>query len=344
MKKIICVSFFVAITINSIKAQKLPTSQDSIQVFYGELFSVLKKDYLFKDEVNWSEIEKSVQVDLSQYSDFTSSLQEVKTVLDFAKADHSRVYYNNGQFSGTNDGPTAKDFSEQWLEKYATNPEFKVKVLDNQFGYILMPAMSFEDRSKKNMRRQSQTMYDAIHDLKQSENIKGWIIDLRFNTGGDCMPMLLALYDFLGDNDIWGVLDINKYQVEKVKLKNGKYLSNDELVSYIKPKGDLLDKEKVAIITNIATGSSGEITAMAFKGRENTIFIGEKTNGKTTANNIRSLPFGSYMTITTGYDSDRNGDFYEYIVPDIKVYKQDNFDDLLLDGNIKEAVQFINEK
>jgi hypothetical protein len=50
------------------------------------------------------------------------------------------------------------------------------------------------------------------------------------------------------------------------------------------------------------------------------------------------------MTITTGYDADRNGDFYEYIVPDIKVYKQDNFNDLSLDGNIREAVKFINEK
>jgi hypothetical protein len=186
---------------------------------------------LLKDEVNWSEIEKSVQIDLSQYSDFTSSLQEVKTVFDFAKADHSTVYYNNAQFSGTNDGPTAKYFSEQWLKQYATQPSFEVKVLDNLFGYILTPGMSFEDRSKRNIRKQSQPKYDAIYDLKVSKDIKGWIIDLRFNNGGDIMPMLLALYDFLGDNDVWGVLDINNNLIEKVKLKNGKYISNDDLIS-----------------------------------------------------------------------------------------------------------------
>jgi C-terminal processing protease CtpA/Prc len=83
---------------------------------------------------------------------------------------------------------------------------------------------------------------------------------------------------------------------------------------------------------------------LAFKGRENTIFIGEKTNGKTTSNMIADLPFGAYMTLTIGYDCDRNGNFYDSIVPDIEIKNQDNFDNLLLDGNIVEAINFIRDK
>lgn len=344
MKKILGILFVLTLSFHTLNAQKIKSSQDSIRVFYDELFSVMKKGYLYKDKVNWSEIEPKVRVNLSQYTDFNSSLKEVTSIFDFAKANHSAIYYKNSKFNGTPDGPTKKDFSEQWLKKYSTKPQFEVTVLDDQFGYIVMPGMSFKDRSKENIHQQAQPMYDAIDKIKTSRNIKGWIIDLRLNTGGDCMPMLLALYDFLGDNNVWGMLDTHKKQQSIVKLTKGVYMDNSKKLSYINPKGELLDKTKVAIITNLATGSSGEVTALAFKGRENTVFIGEKTNGKTTSNMIVDLPFGAYMTLTIGYDCDRNGKFYESILPDIEILKQDNFDNLLLDPNILEAIQFITRK
>jgi hypothetical protein len=344
MKKIVGILCLFASTFQILSAQKARSSQDSIHIFYKELFSVMKKGYLYHDRVNWLEIEPKILKNITQYNDFNTSLKEIIPLFDFAKANHSAVYYKNAKISGTFDGPTKKDFSEQWVKKYSTKPLFEVMVLDNQFGYILMPGISFKDRSKENIHKQSQPMYDAINKIKNSQNIKGWIIDLRFNTGGDCTPMLLALYDFLGDNDVWGVLDVHQKQKRKVKLTKGTYIDNTEKVSYINPKGELLDNAKVAIITNTATGSSGEITALAFKERANTIFIGEKTNGKTTSNMMVDLPFGASMALTIGYDCDRNGKFHENIIPDIEITKQDNFDNLLLDRNIQECIKFITNK
>lgn len=340
MKFIAGIIFALAFTLN-LNAQKLATSQDSIRVFYDRIFTVMKKGYLYKENVNWKEIEPKVRENLTHYSTFKSSLKEVATLFDFAKADHGKVYYNKASFSGNFPGPTIKDFTDQWVKKYATKPAFEVKILDNEIGYILMPGIMFEDSSSKNIHNIAQPMYDEINTIKSSKNIKGWIIDLRFNTGGNCEPMILALYDFLGNNDVWGVLDQNKKKMSSIKLSDGNYINNSKKSSYITAKGTLLDKTKVAVITNLATGSSGEVTALAFKERETTIFIGEKTNGKTTSNMIVDLPFKAYMTLTIGLDCDRNGNFYEQIVPDITVSKQDNFDDLLLDKNIQEGIKFI---
>lgn len=337
MKKYLGFTFILFFSFN-IQAQDFKTSQDSIQFFYENLFEVMKNGYLFKEKVNWEKVDSNINNNLKQYSDFEKSLNEVSTFFDLTKADHSRVYYNDQQFSGNFPGPTQDDFTDQWIKKYKTNPQFEVKVLNNHYGYILMPGMY----SEKNLHKQSQRMYDEINKIKKSNTLQGWIIDLRFNTGGDIYPMLLALYDFLGDNVVWGVLDINKNLVNEIELEKGKYKANSKTVSYIKPDGELLDKIKVAVITNIATGSSGEITALAFKGRENTILIGEKTFGKTTTNNKADLPFGAFMTLTTGYDCDRNGNYYEKIIPDVTVVEKDNFDDLLLDGNIQEAIKFIS--
>lgn len=340
MKFIVAIIFLSAFT-NNLNAQKTNTSQDSIKAFYDKLFTVMKKGYLYKDNVNWKEIEPKVRENLAKYPNFNSSLKEVATIFDFAKADHGKVYYNKATFFGNFAGPTKKDFSDQWLKKYAAKPNFEVKVLDNEIGYILMPGMLFEDFSSKNIHNLAQPMYDEINKIKGSKDLKGWIIDLRMNTGGNCQPMILALYDFLGNNNVWGVLDINKKKISSVKLSNGNYMDNSKKVSYIDPKGMLLDKTKVAILTNLGTGSSGEVIALAFKGRENTVFIGEKTNGKTTSNIMVDLPFGAYMTLTVGLDCDRNGNYYEQVIPDIFISKQDNFDDLLLDGNIQEAVKFL---
>ena len=338
MKKYLEITLILFFSLN-IQAQDFKTSQDSIRFFYDNLFEVMKNGYLFREKVDWKEIETKINNELKQYSDFNKSLNEVSIVFDLTKADHSKLFYNGKQFSGNFPAPTQDDFTEQWIKKYKTNPQFEVKILDNQYGYILMPGM----HSEKNLHKQSQDLYDEVNKIKKSNKLQGWIIDLRFNTGGDIFPMLLALYDFLGDNVVWGILDINKNQISEIKLKNGKYKDNSKTVSYIKPEGKLLDKINIAVITNLATGSSGEITALAFKGRENTTFIGKKTYGKTTSNIKADLPFGAFMTLTTSYDCDRNGNYYEKIIPDVTIGEKDNFDNLLLDGNIQEAIKFISE-
>lgn len=345
MYKIICIAISL-LTFNtyaqkSFDNKKLNTTQDSIHFFFNKLIDIMKSGYVYKENVDWETIEPQIHENLKQYATFQSSLKEVTTLFDFAKADHCKLEYNNTSFVGNFLGPSLKDFSEQWVKKYTAKPSFEVKVLDDNIGYILMPKIVYDHNKSKKIQTIAQDMYDVINNVKSANNIKGWIIDLRFNTGGNCQPMLMALYDFLGDNEIWGVLNSNKEKIRSVQLTKGKYIDESKKLGQVKVKGALLDKTKVALITNMATGSSGEVTALAFKGRENTIFIGEKSNGKTTANMIVDLPFGAYMTLSMGFDCDRNENFYQHIVPDIEVSKQDNFDNLLFDENIREAIKFI---
>lgn len=342
MKKLVCLLTISIIAYTS-NAQNNYSSADSIHVFYDSLLSTLKSDYLYKNSTNWAAIEAATKENLKQYKTFKSALEQTNVLFDKIKATHCQLYYQDTVIAATYNGPTEKDFSEQWIKKYVTNPTFEVNVLDNHYGYILMPSVMFEDITPEKISFIAQPMYDQIAEVKSKNKLKGWIIDLRFNTGGNIYPMLLALYDFLGDNLVWGVLDINKQDVLEIELSQGKYLENKSEISSIKPIGGLLDTTKTAIITNIATASSGEITAISFKGRKNTLFIGETTTGMTTSNDKKELPFGAFMALTTGFDSDRNGKYYEKITPDIPISKQDNFDNLLMDKNIQEAIKWLNK-
>lgn len=342
MKKalgLICLLCFVL----NVNAQKLKTSQDSTKVFYDKIFKALEVAYIYKEDYDWKKLKTETFKNLETAKDFKSSLKEVKVLFEKIGADHSKVTYQ-GKSYGPSVEISWENFSKQWMTKFATKPQFEAKVLDEKYGYILMPSISFNDFSSENVHKIAQPLYDKIAELKTNNKLEGWIVDLRFNTGGNSTPMLLALYDLLGDNIVWGTLGIDKKLINSTKLNKGVYDQGEKKSAYIKPKGELIDKSKVAVLIGGLTASSGEVTALAFKGRSNTIFIGEKTLGKTTSNMVVTLPFDAIMPMSTGYDCDRNGNYYKQIPPDIIISKEDNFDDLLQDKNIQEAIQFFTKK
>ncbi len=327
----------------NVNAQKFKTSQDSIKVFYDKIFKALEVAYIYKEDYDWKKLKTETFKNLETAKDFKSSLKEVKVLFEKIGADHSKVTYQGKSY-----GPSVEiswdNFSKQWMTKFASKPQFEAKILDKKYGYILMPSISFNDFSYENVHKIAQPLYDKIAELKTNNKLEGWIVDLRFNTGGNSTPMLLALYDLLGDNMVWGTLGIDKKLINSTKLNKGVYDQGEKKSAYIKPRGELIDKSKVAVIIGGLTASSGEVTALAFKGRPNTVFIGEKTMGKTTSNMIITLPFDTIMPMSTGYDCDRNGNYYKQIPPDIIISKEDNFDDLLQDKNIQEAIQFFTKK
>jgi len=343
MKRLLAV-IFVFILFLDVSAQKKLTPQDSIKIFYDNLFSALKTKYIHKDTINWGLIESQTKQDLNQYDTFQSSLSEIKKLFDRIGATHCNIYYKQNKYSATGKNISKEDYSEQWKKKYDTKPTFEVKVINNRYGYILIPAILSFDISTSSIHNIAQPLYNKIAETKAQNNIEGWIIDLRFNTGGNSWPMLLALYDFLGNNDIGGSLNGDKKQESKFRLDNGKLIEKSKTISFVNPMGELLDKKRVSIITGLFTASSGEVVAMAFKGRRSTNFIGESTYGATTGNIACKLPFSITMALTTSYDCDRNGNYYEKIIPEISISKEDNFDNLLLDKNIQQAIEFIDVK
>lgn len=342
MKKNLALFFVLSLSLN-LSAQKKLSSQDSIKVFYDGLFSTLEKGYLLKNDIDWTNVETATKNNLVKYSNFKSSLNEIIPLFEIINAPHCIVYSKEKTFSIPTDISVIK-FSDQLKKKFATKPGFETKIIGGKYGYILIPAMNSLNNHSKFKHEITQPLYDQISKIKSENKIEGWIIDLRFNLGGNCELMLLPLYDLLGNNQVWGTMNVNKKQTDKVNLKNGNYYNNSFKSSYINTKGKLLDKAKVAVITGALTGSSGEVTAISFKGRPNTTFIGEPTLGYTSTNMGVNLPFDIKMALTIGYDCDRNGVYYERIVPDIAVYQGDNFDNLLLDKNIQEAIKFINKK
>ncbi|MFK7957310.1 MAG: S41 family peptidase [Lysobacterales bacterium] len=175
-----------------------------------------------------------------------------------------------------------------------------------------------------------------------NRGIKKWIVDLRFNGGGNMNPMIAGLAPLIGDGPIGGLQNAQGERVRHYTIRDGQFFDSGNLVSEM-PNQPLIDEsQKVAVLVSRYTISSGELVAVAFKGRENTLFIGEPSAGYTTATGYDQVRDDLFMMISQSVFVDRNGTPYEHRVGiDIPMIFEptDSLDD---DKQISEAVRWLS--
>jgi carboxyl-terminal processing protease len=171
-------------------------------------------------------------------------------------------------------------------------------------GYIDMPGYSGTDRVAS--RAFAASMVGAISKTASDARC-GWIVDLRRDGGGNMRPMLAGLRPLLGAGNLGSFRGpAGQSQVFYAGIRMDPV-----------PTGPDLSAARVAVLTGPHTGSSGEVVAVAFRGRPNTRSFGAATAGLSSANTGFALPDRSMIFLTTAIDVDRNGHAYGgKLVPD----------------------------
>lgn len=160
----------------------------------------------------------------------------------------------------------------------------------------------------------------TIADLDSSHPL-GWIVDLRGNVGGNMWPMLAGIGPVLGEGDDLGeFFDTDGHAVWRYRNGIASELENGTPSSYPAVAGTpykLANVPNVAVLIDHNTGSSGEALAIAFRGRPQTRFFGEHTEGVSTVNGVFPLSDGASLWLTVGVQADRTGRQYlDGLAPD----------------------------
>lgn len=346
MKTILGIILLSLLFIKNTYGQDQPqTVTDSITSFYTNLFEKLESKYLKREEVDWQTIKAYAFKNALKAKSFKASLETTTLVFDTIGCNHCQIFSDKGFYSSTlNKSLSADDFSLEFVKELEKRPSFQAKLIGENIGYINMPSMLMINLSQDSLNLETQKMYDQIVAVKKSGKIKGWVLDLRFNGGGNVFPMLAALHPLVGDTIVYNAIDDNGIIISTQRLKNGGIYSNEELQAKVSASVEPNTEIPVAVIFNRLTGSSGEDILVAFKNRKNVIFIGTRSNGLLTGNKLIELPFNSKIALTTSYIVDANNQYKEYFTPDVEVIKKDNFEDLSKDGNIIRALEFFTSK
>jgi carboxyl-terminal processing protease len=215
---------------------------------------------------------------------------------------------------------------------FSINVKPKANTIQNKIGYLEIPSYLGEDKNSGfDDDSYSQFVQKKIRKLDENQDLCGWVIDFRRNTGGNFNPMLEGLKPILLD----GLENITVGQ-EYFPIKNSKneFFPRDIVLrgSYYHVKTPYLP---VAILQSRMTASSGEITTIAFIGRNSTRFFGENTNGIPTLRSDFSLLDGAIIALPVAFMADRTGWIYNApINPDREV----KMDWTLIENQTKDPV------
>lgn len=162
-------------------------------------------------------------------------------------------------------------------------------------------------------RKYAKVAEDFIHDNR--DKVKGVVLDLRGNTGGDMGPMATAVSSLLPDGELM-YYHYRSYDVP-VTLKDGVISNAGTGGKSLYPDEKL--KVPVAILTDDMTASSGEALTLCFRGLENVKTFGAPTAGYTSVNMLYSLYDGAQMYLTVAFDKARTGEIFKEtsIEPDV---------------------------
>lgn len=322
----------------------------SPQFYLDSIFQLAQSTSVVRNEVDWTAIKK--EYDLLSVNAKTDQdiIPAVKYLLKSLGDFHGRVWVNQIPHNGVYKKMVESDFemSPELLKKYQyAKIPFSGKIIDNQYGYLLIPGIQMSDQDADNAKK----IKTIVCDLQKEHQPEAWIIDLRLNGGGTMFPMLSGLSPFLGEDTIGYFMNPGTGYQDSWHLKNGNFnFSNYQYTHYdMQIEGcenvDLTEA-KVAVLISASTSSSGEVTTLAFRNRKNTILVGENTSGYTTGVSWDVLSENVVIQIAQSYYADRKKNMFKgtSILPDIHVKGGENLDDLEKDQSVIKAINWLKEK
>jgi hypothetical protein len=187
-----------------------------------------------------------------------------------------------------------------------------VTVQGRNFGYVVLPRCSAKDND--GLLLYAADVRRILTDL-MAQSPKGWVVDLRGNTGGNMWPMLAGIGPILGDGSVGSFVanDGNIswfYQDGKTGTRNPAGLETVSLTLQEEPVLQTPSVAPVAILVDSSTASSAEAITIAFHGRPASRSFGSRTAGKSTAVQPFKLDDGAELYLTTAIDADRSGKAY----------------------------------
>jgi carboxyl-terminal processing protease len=297
--------------------------QANIKSLLDSVISKAKETSLYSSTVNWD----TLQIQIYSKAENAKTIEELKpafeTLLNGLRDHHGRIinaknystiaYFTDNKNSRNTDNRVRK--IEDWNVVNDTAIKFEYEILKNQIGYLKIVSIA----SNIDIEKESKKIRAAVVTLSK-QKIENWIIDLRYNAGGNMHPMMAGIAPLVGNGIVGSLINLEKKKLFVWEIKEANFIYEGYQAVTFPDNLKFKKTPKIAVLTSRWTVSSGEIVATTLKGRPNTKFFGEATGGYTTNNSWDIINNELIVNISTGVYCDRNGIAYERNIPvDIEI-------------------------
>lgn len=304
-KILLLLSLFISISLTCFGQKSV------IQKTLDSIIAHAENNSLYRQNVDWSTL-KAAMYDLAKEAD---SVPALKPALDLMLKElndtHGRIFYNRRYLSYYSEGLKGHLKDLDWdvygeIQSAQVYP-FKAELLPGQIGYLRIVGLPMGDNQKM-----AADIQNAVCKILE-EGAKKWIIDLRFNGGGNMFPMIEGITTLVGNGIVGGTKGATKEESSVWRIDNGDFYYDNQTVA-LENSCTLATNPKIAVLTSMYTASSGEALAVILKNRLRTRFFGSKTNGKVTATDWKQIDNLTAMSISVSYYKDRANKVYKRYV------------------------------
>lgn len=296
-----------------------------------EALTYMRQHYYRRDFIQWDDLASAARSRIQTANEDCNAKDAISWCFSQLNERHSFVMSPDKAARYNDDAPPSLD---------GIVGEIKGEWLQDSIAYISIPWISTTDSLL------CMKIADSLQTLiarLDTRNISRWIIDLRKNSGGNCWPMLAGIGPLLGD----GVHGFFVGQESRVPIsyRNGIAFQGRSIGCRVSRQDGYhtrSNRNHIAVLTGRKTVSAGEIVAMAFKGKEQTLLLGEPTAGLTTANATYSLSDHSMLVLSICREADHTGRIWEGpLQPDRLIPSTANSDPSTTDPVMTAAIDWL---
>ena len=273
-----------------------PTAEKYLE----EVLKILESNSVNRNKINWITFRKNVFKNASQAKSIEDTYPAVEYAIAALGDKHS--YFASAK--------------PQINENEKEPPIYEEITVPKDIGYIHIPWFIGDEKQIITYQNNIQQKIKRL----DKPTLKGWIVDLRGNFGGNMWPMLAGVGPLLNGDTIGYFVDPDE-KLSVWRYTKGKAMNEGSIRTEVKDYYELKKKNPViAVLTDSITASSGEAVAVAFKKRISTKSFGGSTRGVSSGNEPFYLSDGSHILLTTTIFADRKLTKYgSAIEPDIKI-------------------------
>ena len=277
-----------------------------------------KEISLYSSKIDWDDLQKKVYAKAENAKTINDLKPAFETLLNGLRDHHGKimnakdfsVIANFTDYENLNHPDKRPRDLATWKIVNDVSLQFSYKILKGKIGYLkivgIAPNVDIEKESKR--------IREAVIELS-NKKVDKWVIDLRYNGGGNMHPMMAGIAPLIGDGIVGSLVDLKGEKQFDWEIKNGNFIYGGFQAVNLPNTPKFIKSPKIAVLTSRWTVSSGEIVATALKGRPNTRFFGEATGSYTTGNSWEIINNEAIVVISTGLFSERNGKVYEISIP-----------------------------
>ncbi|MCW8876801.1 MAG: S41 family peptidase [Kangiellaceae bacterium] len=270
----------------------------SPQEYVAEVLQIMRENAITKYQVDWPQLETEVTNLAASATTISQTRRALERALLGLNTNHSFIRMANGEVI--------------YVSDIVCGPDEPITPLEhNEVGYIHIPGFSGSSTQAVEFANGKQEEIRG----QDNENIRGWVVDLRNNSGGNMYPMIAGVAPLLQEGIFGYFVDADENFIPFGFQDGASFWNFNPSVEVNTPYQVINSLPKIAVLSNNATVSSGEATMIAFKKVPNVRFFGDLSCGLSTGNSIFELSDGSQLILTTSIDADREMEKYGAKIP-----------------------------